>query len=343
MARWPAEPGMLRRMKAVITGASGLLGGNIAALLVERGHSAACTRRASTRVAHLAHLPLEWRDAELGSVAGLAEAFRGAEVVFHCAAQVSVRRALTPELRSANVDGTRHVIDACRKAGVQRLVHVSSSVAVAVSEDGRDVTEDAVWNLDRFGLDDGYARSKVMAEALVREAVASGLDAVIINPTYMLGPMDARPSSGKMIIDVVRGRVPGGTPGVNCFVDVRAVARGALAAAERGRAGERYILGGENMSYMDAFKRMAVIAGVKPPRFVLPRLAALPFGLLGDMAERLLSREALVTSTSLRWAYCKAFRLSSAKAVRELGYDPGSFDDAVRDAIAWFRQAGMLN
>src|SRR5262245_23809996 len=206
--------------RVVITGASGLLGGNLAAELVAGGHQVAAIRRAATRTSHLDDLPIEWRDADLGSTAAMTDAFRGAACVFHCAAQVNVKRAVTPDMTAANVTGTANVIDAVVTANVPRLVHTSSVVAVGLSRDGKPCDETATWNFDTEGLVDGYAITKHQAEGVV-QAARDRVDAVIVNPTYMFGPRDAKPSSGRLIVDVVRGRVPGAAPGHNNFVDVR--------------------------------------------------------------------------------------------------------------------------
>src|ERR1044071_1830694 len=216
--------------RVAITGASGLLGGNLAAELIAAGHQVVAIRRAGTRTRHLDDVAIEWHDAELGSTAAMTRAFQGAACVFHCAAQVSLRRTVSPEMSATNVVGTANVIDAVRAAGVPRLVHTSSVVAVGLSTDGRPCDETATWNFDTAGLLDAYAITKRRAEDVVQAAARDRIDAVIVNPTYMFGPRDARPSSGKLIIDVVRRRVPGWTPGYNNFVDVRDVARGMIAA-----------------------------------------------------------------------------------------------------------------
>lgn len=326
---------------AVITGASGLLGGNLAAALrAERIHVRA-TRRPSTKIDHLAHLDVEWVHADLDDVGGLTRAFTGADVVFHAAAAVGVTPELSPEMRKANVDGTAAVLTAMRAARAGRLVHVSSIVAIGLSTDGRPCDERARWNLREHGLSDGYAISKHLAEDLVR-AARDDVDAVIVNPTYMFGPLDARPSSGQLILDVARRRVPGWSTGINDFVDVRDVARGALAAWRRGARGERYILGGERMSYRAIFERIARIAGVAPPRFGVPRLAALALGKAGDLYQRITGKEPLINSTAARYAYTDRFQFTHARAVRELGYRHGSIDVAIRDALEWFRSRGML-
>ena len=329
-----------RMARVVITGASGLLGGNLAAELALAGHQVAAIRRAHTRVDHLADVAIAWHDAELGSVDALTRAFDGAACVFHCAAQVSVKRQVTPEMTAVNVTGTRHVIDAAVAAGVPRLVHVSSVVAIGLSTDGRPCDETAPWNFDTEGMTDAYAITKRRAEDAV-QAARDRIDAVIVNPAYMLGPRDARPSSGRLIVDVVRGRVPGWTPGYNNFVDVRDVARGMIAAWQRGRRGERYLLAGHDMTYGDLMRRIAAAAGTRPPRFRVPWPAAWLYGQWGDLVERA-GKEPVVNSTQVRYAYTDRFRFRSDKATRELGYQISPLEPALRDAIAWFRAHGLL-
>lgn len=323
-----------------LTGASGLLGANLAAELLAAGHQVRATRRAGTRVAHLGDLALTWFEADLADPAALTRAFAGADVVFHCAAVVSVRKGVTPALEAGNVTGTGNVLTAVREARVARLVHTSSVVAIGLSTDGQPCTETATWNFPDYGLDDGYAVTKHRAEELVR--AADDIDVVIVNPTFMLGPRDARPSSGHLIIDIARQRLPGWTPGFNDFIDVRDVARSMVSAWQRGRRGERYILGGHEMTYRAAIEEIAAIARVRPPRLGLPRPLAAVIGWLGDLSEGLLDRDPLVNSTSVRYAYTNRFRFSSAKAARELGHTAGPLRTAVEDAIAWFRAHDML-
>jgi dihydroflavonol-4-reductase len=329
-------------MKVVVTGASGLLGGNLAIELCRRGHFVRAIRRSPASAQHLAGHMIEWVAADLDDVRALMAAFEGAEVVFHCAALVSILRRTTKEIVAVNVDGTRRVIEAVRAMRVPRLVHCSTTAAVGLSEDGKPCTEDGRWNLAEHGLDDGYATTKRAAEGVVREAVESGLDAVVVNPTFMLGPYDAKPSSGRLILAVVEGKVPGHTAGRNNFVDVRDVARGMILAAEKGRQGERYILGGENLSYEEVFRTIASVAGVPPPSWRVPRIVAAAIALGGDLQHWLSGVEPLVTSVSVRWGYTTTFQFSSAKAESELGYTHGPLGPAIADAIAWFRGHGML-
>ncbi len=329
-------------MRAVITGATGFLGGNLAIELLERGVRVRCTRRKGSRTDHLASLPIEWVEATLSEPGRLEAAFRDADVVFHCAARVSLLRRPTAPIVAANVEGTRNVIEAFRRSGAGRLVHASSVVACALSEDGRPVTEAHPWNFDRFGLDDAYSRTKYEGERVVREAAAHGLDAVIVNPTYMLGPCDPKPSSGRLILGVVNGTVPGYTEGMNNFVDVRDVCRGMIAAWEKGKGGERYILGHENLSYREIMEKIARIAGVPPPRFGIPPLLSTFAGRFGDLFQAATGQEVGINSVTARYAHCRRYTFSSEKARRELGYRSGPIETAIHDAIAWFRKRGML-
>lgn len=329
-------------MRVAITGATGLLGANLAAVCREAGHDVVAVRRGSSRTDAVDDLDLRWAEASLSDPEALARAYDGAEVVFHCAAAVSVLPRATPGLIAANVDGTMNVLAAVRSAGVRRLVHTSSTVTVGISEDGSPCDERHDWNLARHGLADGYAVTKRQSEELVAAAVAGGaVDAVIVNPGFLFGPRDARPSSGTLILEVGAGRAWVASPGRNCFVDVRDVARGMLAASERGRSGERYILAGENLTYGEVFARVAAVVGRRPPRLSAPRSLAALVGLGGDLRQAITGREGAVTTNTVRWAYEPGFVFSSDKARRELGYTTGPLDRAIADAWAWFREHGM--
>jgi dihydroflavonol-4-reductase len=239
------------------------------------------------------------------------------------------------------VDGTRHVIEAVRAAGVHRLIHCSSVAATAIGDGTALVTEDDAWNLPAFGLDDTYSISKRESEDVVRAAVNEGLDAVIVNPTYMIGPLDSKPSSGRLVIGLMHRKVPGYTEGSNNFVDVRAVAKGMVLAWKRGRRGERYILGDRNLTYREFMELVARIAGVDPPARRVPQAIARVFGIGGDLLELVTRKEVLINSMKVAWSECPGFRFSSEKAKRELDYDPGDLERAIRDAIEWFRSHGM--
>lgn len=328
-------------MRVAVTGASGLLGANVAAAAVAAGHEVICTRRGTSRADAVADLPIAWVEAPLTDPDALARAFAGCAAVIHCAASTSILPRVTPALAEANVQGTAHVLDAVARAGVRRLVHVSSTVAVGVSDDGAPCTEDSPWNLAAHGLADGYATTKRESEGLVVAAVAAGrVDAVIANPGFLFGPRDARPSSGAMILEVASGKAVVAAPGRNNFVDARAVAATLLRMIDAGRPGERYILGGENRTYLEMFATIADVVGRRRPFGSAPRPLAMAAGLVGDLAQALTGREQAITTNTVRWGYHPGFVVSSEKARRELGHAPGPIGDAVAAAWDWFRATG---
>jgi dihydroflavonol-4-reductase len=331
-----------------LTGASGLLGSNLLVALRRAGVDVRALFRSEGSIAHLRALPdargVDWVAGDLDDEDALVRAFDGVDAVFHVAAMVSILARVTPALTRANVDGTRRVISACRRAKVRRLIHTSSIVTTGLAPDEQGLaTEDSPWDFGTLGLDDGYCVTKKQAEDLVLEAVGStDLDAVIINPGYLFGPMDSKPSSGKLILDTALGRVPGVTPGGNVFTDVRDVAAGAIAAWQQGVRGERYILGGHNRRYAEVLPLIASRAGVRPPRMSIPRPVAGVVGAIGDLQYRLTGREPLLTSAAVRWSFCTRFRVSSAKAEAALGYRISPLEGAIDDAIDWFRRTGRL-
>jgi dihydroflavonol-4-reductase len=250
-----------------------------------------------------------------------------------------VVKEVTPAMYAANVTGTENVIAAVKAARVPRLVHTSSVVAIGLTTNGTPSDETQTWNFDRHDLADAYATTKRQSEDVVERATE--IDAVVVNPTFMFGPRDARPSSGQLIVDVVRRRAPGWTPGYNNFVDVRDVARGMIAAWHKGKRGERYILGGHDMTYRDVMRTIARVAGVRPPLFRVPQRIAWLIGKYGDFVESR-GKEPLVNSIQVRYAYTDKFRFTAAKAIRELGYSISPLEPAVLDAIMWFRRHAML-
>ena len=327
-------------MRVAITGATGLVGGNLAKALLDSGREVVATKRATSRTDHLAGLDLTWKEATLAEPEALAAAFEGCEAVFHCAAAVSIKAEVTPTLHAANVVGTENLLQACRQAGIARLVHCSSTVAVGLATGPEDADEETPWNFGDFGLADGYATTKRRSEELALGT--DDLDVVAVNPGFMFGPYDLRPSSGAMILEVVNRKVPGYSGGKNCFVDVRDVAKGMVAALERGQRGERYILGGENLTYGQVFERIAAVAGTRPPSLGVPKWVAMVPAVFGDLGEAITGKEPLLNTNSIRWGYCEGFRFSSDKARRELGYTTRPVEDGIAAALTWFREHGMV-
>jgi dihydroflavonol-4-reductase len=252
----------------LVTGATGLVGNNVVRQLVARGVSVRALVRGRGEAVDraLAGLPVDRRAGGLDDARGLEAAADGTAVVIHAAAMVHCGWRHLDEMREANVEGTRRIARAARLAGA-RLVHVSSVDAIGLRPDGEPADEDTPPG----GMPDcPYVVTKREAEAVVLEEVDRGLDAVIVNPVYMIGPWDWKPSSGRMLLEVGAGKGLFAPPGGNDFVDVRDVAIGILAAAEAGRTGRRYILGGHALSYLDAWRIFARVAGRMQPLGLAP-------------------------------------------------------------------------
>jgi dihydroflavonol-4-reductase len=326
---------------AVVTGASGLLGANLSAELIAQGHTVTATRRESTDTSPLSDLPVKWVSADLGSVAELCEVFAGADVVFHCAAYVSTRRKVTPAISAVNVGITQAVVEAAITVGTPRLVYTSTANTIGPAPGGTPADEQTPWAMETAKLASAYAVTKRHAEIAVQQACDS-LDAVVVNPTYLVGPRDSKPSSGRLIVELVNRRIPCWTPGYNSFADVSEVARGMVAAWSHGKRGERYILGGQELTYREFMQRVATSAGVDAPRRRLPYPLAWIGGKGGDLVEAVTRRETTVNSLSVRYAFTELYRYRSDKAVRELGYVVGPIEPAIDNALTWFRARGMI-
>lgn len=325
-------------MRVAVTGASGHVGGNLVRALVARGDSARVLLRTDDRAVR--GLAVERVEGDLLEPPALARLVAGAEVVFHAAAQVSISGDRDGEIERVNVVGTRHVAAACLTAGVRRLVHFSSIHALESPRAFRAMDESEP--LVASSGAPAYDRSKADGEREVLAATERGLEAVILNPTAIVGPCDFKPShTGRLIVALARHRMPALVAGGFDWVDVRDVASAALAAADRGRPGERYLISGHWLPIADLAREVEHATGVPAPRFVAPLWAArLGVPLVAGLA-RLSRREALYTAESLR-----AIRLSrpvdGTKSRRELGHAPRPFVETIRDSVAWLREQGYL-
>ena len=299
----------------------------------------ALTRAGSDRL-NLRELRVELASGDLGDPRSLEAALLGCEALFHVAADYRLGVAEAGQLYRTNVEGTRNLLDAARRSGVQRIVYTSSVATVGLPPDGTPGNEDTPVTLD--DMIGHYKRSKFLAEELVREFVRAGAPVVIVNPSTPVGPGDLKPTpTGRMVLDAAAGRTPAYVDtGLN-IVHVDDVAAGHLQAFARGRIGERYILGGENLTLREILVQITRLAGASPPRIRLPHAALLPVAYASETLARVTGAAARVTVEAVRLAR-KHMYFSSAKAVRELGYGWRPPSSAFEDAIAWFRKEGLL-
>jgi dihydroflavonol-4-reductase len=320
-----------------VTGASGFVGANLVRALLARGWAVRALVRG--QAPSLAGLDAELVRGDLFSPQ-LADAMRGCDVVFHVAAAYSLWRRDRDEVMRANVAGTRSVLAAAREARVPRVVHTSSVAAIGVRPDG--VAADETYQSAPERLVGTYKRSKHLAELAARGAFEAGQDVVIVNPSTPVGPWDVKPTpTGEILVRFLNGRMPAYVDtGLN-VVDVRDVAEGHVLAYERGVAGERYILGNENLTLRELLERLASITGLAAPRVRLP--VALPLAYAG-LRERVLAPLGVapdVSVESVRMAGQRMF-YSPAKAVRELGLPQSPVTRALSDAVSWFRDRGYV-
>jgi dihydroflavonol-4-reductase len=322
---------------AFVTGASGFVGANLVRALLDRGWRVRALLRGEAP--SLAGLDVERVRGDL-FVPGLAETMRGSDAVFHAAATYSLWHRDRAAVMRANVDGTRAVLAAARAAGVPRVVHTSSVAAIGVRDDGRPADETHQSPVERLvGV---YKRSKYLAEQEARRAAEAGQDVVIVNPTTPVGPWDAKPTpTGEIVVRFLNGRMPAYVDtGLN-VVDVRDVAAGHVLAYERGRTGERYILGHENLTLHALLERLATVAGRPAPRLRLPSAIPLAYAALGEHVLARLGVVPDVSVESVRMARQKMY-YTAEKAVRELGLPQSPVTDALADAVTWFRDRGYV-
>jgi dihydroflavonol-4-reductase len=325
-------------MRALITGATGFVGAAVARAALHAGWDVRTLIRSGSDRRNVQHLPVEIVLGDLADRASLERAAENCQAVFHVAADYRLWAPQPEPLYRTNVEGTRNVLLAARHAGVERLVYTSSVATVGIPADGTPGDEQTPVALaDMVGH---YKRSKFLAEQLVR---ASAPGAIIVNPSTPIGPGDVKPTpTGQIIVDAARGRMPAYVDtGLN-IVHVDDVANGHLLALEHGRGGERYILGGEDLTLSQILTQVAQLVGRTPPRIRLPHAAVLPIAYVAETYARLTQRSTRITVEGVRMARKRMF-FSSAKAARELGYRARPVASAFADAVHWFRENGYLD
>jgi len=327
------------RMKCFVTGATGFLGSHVARKLLARGADLRLLVRASSRTDNIDELPVERVVGDLRDGESLRRGMSECEVVFHVAADYRLWAIDGQQLYQSNVEGTRNILQAARDSHVRRVVYTSSVATMGFGNNGRMTDESTSVALEDMIGD--YKRSKFMAERLVIAAARGGQDVVMVNPTTPIGERDIKPTpTGQIVVDFLKRKFPAYVDtGLN-LVDVEDCANGHLLAAERAIPGERYILGGENLSLKQILDKLATITGLPSPSIRLPYAVAYATGVVDTLVTgKLRQREPRVTLDSVRMGRKKMF-VTSAKAEHELGWNPVQVDGALRRAVEWFRANG---
>jgi len=326
-------------MLGFVTGATGFVGSHVARVLAEQGAEMRLLLRAGSNPANIEGVNAERVIGDLRDPASIEKAMAGCEVVFHVAADYRLWVRDPEQMYHANVEGTKAILEAARKNGVRRVVYTSSVATMGFTGNGHPVDENFPVALDN--MIGPYKRSKFMAEQVAIEAGRSGMDVVIVNPSTPVGERDIKPTpTGRIIVDFLKKKFPAYVDtGLN-LVDVRECARGHVAALDKGRSGERYILGGENLSLKQILDKLGAITGLPSPKLEVPYVMALATGVVDEVVTgRILGREPRVTIDAVRMGRKKMF-VSSSKAERELGWKAGPVDNALGRAVDWFRQHG---
>jgi len=325
-------------MDALVTGGTGFVGANLVReLLADGARVRVLARRGSDRRT-LEGCPVEVAEGDLLDRDSLRAAVAGVRRVYHVAADYRLWARDARELYRANVDGTRNVLEAAGAAGVERIVYTSTVGALGIPKDGTPGDEETPSFL--AAMVGPYKASKFLAEALAREWAGRGAPIVIVNPSAPIGPWDVKPTpTGQMVVDFLKGRMVASVDtGLN-VVHVRDVARGHILAAERGRVGERYVLGHANLSLLEIFRALSAITGIAAPRFRVPYPVAWLAAAGMEGMARLTGGTPAVPLTAVRMAR-KRMYFSAAKAVRELGLPQTPVEEALRDAVEWFVARG---
>lgn len=324
-------------MRILITGATGFLGNTLVRALLKQNHQVLAAIRHSSNLKALDGLDIETVHLNLNDASEVRMALEDVDVVIHCAALIQIGWTKLEQSRKVNVEATAIIAEAARRKKI-RMIHVSSVDALGLGskEDIADETK-----LDPPKPACSYVVTKREAESAVVLELANGLDAVIVNPGFMVGPYDWKPSSGEMMLTLAKTFIFYAPAGGCSVVDVRDVADGIVSAIKHGRSGERYILAGENLSYFDLWTMMANAMNRRTPKKVLPDWIAKTAGKVGDFWSRFLSEEATVNSAATQMGQLNHF-YSSEKAKQELGYVIGSVEDAIHDAYDWFIANGYL-
>jgi len=326
-------------MLAFVTGATGFVGSHVARALAEQGAELRLLVRATSDPRNIQDLRAERVIGDLRDPDSLDPAMAGCDVVFHVAADYRLWVRDPEQMYRSNVNGTRAVLEAARKNRVRRVVYTSSVATMGFTSNGRPADESSPVSLDH--MIGHYKRSKFMAEQLAMEAGRSGMDVVVVNPTTPVGEQDIKPTpTGRIIVYFLKKKFPAYVDtGLN-LVDVKECARGHIAALEKGKSGDRYILGGENLTLKQILDKLAAITGLPSPKIRVPYVVALATGVVDEVVTgRIFGREPRATIDAVRMGRKKMF-VSSGKAERELGWRVVEVDDALHRAVEWFQANG---
>jgi dihydroflavonol-4-reductase len=328
-------------MKTLVTGPDGLLGSNIVRTLLDAGHEVHALVHPSSRSTTLDGLSVQIFQGDILDQNSIAAAIAGCDNVIHAAASTAMYPPRDPKITTINVDGTRNMLEAAEKQGVKRFVHIGSASSFGFGTMLQPGTEESSYKYKKYGL--AYYDSKLTAQKLVLQHVKEEkIDAVVVNPTFMFGPFDSGPSSGRMLLKFKEIPFPVYPPGGRNFADARDVAAGAVAAIAKGRTGECYILGNRNMDMKDFFALVADTVGEKAPNIPLPEWGMLFAGAVGTAIGRIDKNAKPEVTWEIALSGNTGSYYSAAKAIRELGLPQTPVEKALEDEWRWLSDNGYV-
>ena len=329
-------------MQAFVTGGTGFVGGNLIRQLLNSGIKVRALVRSSSDQRNLKDLAIDQVSGDLDNQELLEKAMQGCEWLFHVAAHYSLCLKDSKAIYKANVNGTKKILAAAHTAKIKRIVYTSSVAAIGLAPEGQIADESTTTTVDKLISD--YKKSKFLAEQLAFAAAKDGIPVIIVNPSTPIGPYDVKPTpTGDIVLKFLRRQMPVYVhTGLN-LVDVRDVAQGHILAAEKGRIGERYILGNKNVTLKEILDILEKITGLPAPKRSIPHFIPMLVSYFDELIiSKLLGREPTVTINGAKMA-CHPMYYHSEKAVRELGLPQSSIETALQDAVTWFKMNGYLD
>lgn len=328
------------KMKILVTGADGLLGSNLVRELLNRGHNICALVQPGRQQKTLEGLTLEKLPGNLLNAEEVSRAAEGCDAVIHCAASTSVWPTRSEIVNKVNIEGTKNIINAVKQNTVQRMIYVGTANSFGFGSKENPGVEGNPYKSAMYGLD--YMDSKYKAQQVIlNEVKENSLPAVTVNPTFMFGPYDSNPSSGAMIVALYKGKVPGYTSGGRNYVCAKDAAVAIANALTKGRVGECYILGNQNLSYKEAFGKIASTIGVKPPSISIPSAFAKLYGRVGSLLGNVSGKTPAISYPLSRIA-CDEHYFSPAKAVRELELPQTPIETGIKECFEWLKENGYL-
>lgn len=311
-----------------------MLGNHVVRQLIDKGYEIVALIERNTKPKYVSELPVEIRYGDLLDLESLVDSSKDCDAMIHCAACTITWPARHELVRAINIDGTRNVIEAALRNKLSKLIHVGTANSFGTGNRNKPGTEKVAYNADKYGLD--YMDSKYKAQELVLDAVKNrNLPAVIVNPTFMFGAFDGKPNAGKMILAIAEGKVPASTGGGKNFVNTSDVATAIVNALELGKVGECYILGGENLTFSEAFTKIANVVDAKAPKVTFPNFMVRTYGIFSELVSKINKKEPTVSFEASKIA-CDHFYYSPEKAVKELKMPQNPIEDGIKEFYQWY-------